>query len=1194
MSQLPKVTVSDVMAAAELSPSIAWPDKGKREHVVEFYEKDAFLVDSVAGFLSAGLSAGENAVVVATKLHNEAIEKQLQKAGVDVISERRAGRYVALDASDTLSQFMIEGMPDEHLFQQVIGTLIARMSLGRPGLRVFGEMVALLWANNSPSAAICLEQLWNKLGVQHTFSLFCAYPINKFGSNKSGEPFFHICQEHSRVIPAESYSAESDPEARLRTIALLQQQAHAFHAELAERKCIEAELRRSQQELKTLLESASVGIHWVGPDGHIQWANVADMEFLGYSKEEYIGRHIAEFHVDRAVIEDILARLARNETIQSYEARLKAKDGSVRHVLIDSSVFWEDGRFIHTQCFTRDITARKQSEEALVQRTRSLEVLNRVGGLLAGEANVEKVVQAVTDAGRELSGAAFGAFFYNVKNSRGESYLLYTLSGASREDFVDFSMPRSTSLFALTFSGQGIVRVGDVLKDARYGKSGPHYGMPKGHLPTRSYLAVPVVSRSGAVLGGLFFGHPEPDIFTEESERTLQSLAAQAAIAIDNANLQACSRQLASIVESSRDAIIGMDLQGTITSWNKGAEQIYGYSQAEAVGQPVTMLIPRQRLDEELQIMARLGRNERVEHYETIRQRKDGSEIDISLTASAVRDSDGRIIGASKIARDITARKRMERELIQSEARIRQLMALMPAAVYACDAEGRITFYNRRAVDLWGREPRIGDLDERFCGAFRLWKPDGTVLRHDMTPMANAVRHGISTRNGEVVIGREDGSRIIALVNIDPILDSEGHPRGAINVFHDITERRRTEEQQRALYDLVATVNRAEDLPQTFEAAVDAICRCHDTNRASILLYDSEGAMRFRAWRKLSDDYRRAVEGHSPWQRDDPDPQPICIGDVATVSLEEGLRSVIAREGIRALAFVPITYDKRLLGKFMLYYDAPRHFSEAEIHSAQTIASQVAFAIERQQTEEGLERLVSERTASLKEAVAQMEEFSYTVSHDLRAPLRGMQTYSQALLEDFAGALGPEAVHYLRRISDNAARLDKMILDVLTLSRITRTDLRQEPVSLTKLLHEIVQHYPSMQAPQAQIRIDPLLDVLGHEPSLTQAVSNLLSNAVKFVPPGVTPEVRVWTERREDLIRLWVEDKGIGIDPKYHHRLFTMFERIHPQLKYEGTGVGLAIVRKAVERMGGKVGLESDGATGSRFWIELRQAPVKQ
>jgi signal transduction histidine kinase/ActR/RegA family two-component response regulator len=205
-----------------------------------------------------------------------------------------------------------------------------------------------------------------------------------------------------------------------------------------------------------------------------------------------------------------------------------------------------------------DITAAKQLEQALGDETRLLEALNRTGTILASKLDLQALLQAVTDAATEISGARFGAFFYNVSDAAGESYMLYTLSGAPREAFERFGHPRATPLFAPTFTGRTIVRCHDVTQDPRYGQWAPHHGMPAGHLPVRSYLAVPVISRSGAVIGGLFFGHPEPGIFTERVERVLVAIAAQASVAVDNARLfegaQKATQEREALLQSERHA----------------------------------------------------------------------------------------------------------------------------------------------------------------------------------------------------------------------------------------------------------------------------------------------------------------------------------------------------------------------------------------------------------------------------------------------------------------------------------------------------------------------------------------------------------------------------------------------------------------------------------------------------------------
>ncbi|MDB6110047.1 MAG: putative histidine kinase, classic, partial [Pedosphaera sp.] len=238
-----------------------------------------------------------------------------------------------------------------------------------------------------------------------------------------------------------------------------------------------------------------------------------------------------------------------------------------------------------------------------------------------------------------------------------------------------------------------------------------------------------------------------------------------------------------------------------------------------------------------------------------------------------------------------------------------------------------------------------------------------------------------------------------------------------------------------------------------------------------------------------------------------------------------------------------------------------------------------------------LEKRVQERTASLKEAVNQMEEFSYSVSHDLRSPVRAMKGYAQAVIEDYGDRLDGQGRDYLNRVVLGSSRMERLIHDVLTYSRLARSEIQLQPVLLQKLLQDIIQQYPEMQPPRAEITIrEPLHIVLAHEPSLTQAISNLLANGIKFVGFGITPKLQVRTEARNGKIRLWIEDNGIGIKPEHQHRLFGMFERVHPGKNYEGTGIGLAIVRKAAEKMGGQVGVESDGITGSSFWIELPAA----
>jgi PAS domain S-box-containing protein len=239
----------------------------------------------------------------------------------------------------------------------------------------------------------------------------------------------------------------------------------------------------------------------------------------------------------------LFERMMAGERVDIETVR-RAKDGTLVDVhYVGTQLAGSGAEPAGVLVVMRDIRARRISEAALREERETLELLNRTGAALAGELEVDRIVQMVTDAGREVSGAAFGAFFYNVVNRQGESYMLYTLSGAERSQFEDFGMPRATHVFAPTFKGEGIIRSDDITRDERYGRNDPHHGMPDGHLPVRSYLAVPVHSRDGEVLGGLFFGHPDAGVFTERAERVMVGLAAQAAIAIDNARLFEAAQQ---------------------------------------------------------------------------------------------------------------------------------------------------------------------------------------------------------------------------------------------------------------------------------------------------------------------------------------------------------------------------------------------------------------------------------------------------------------------------------------------------------------------------------------------------------------------------------------------------------------------------------------------------------------------------
>jgi signal transduction histidine kinase len=240
-----------------------------------------------------------------------------------------------------------------------------------------------------------------------------------------------------------------------------------------------------------------------------------------------------------------------------------------------------------------------------------------------------------------------------------------------------------------------------------------------------------------------------------------------------------------------------------------------------------------------------------------------------------------------------------------------------------------------------------------------------------------------------------------------------------------------------------------------------------------------------------------------------------------------------------------------------------------------------------------LEAQVADRTAKLRQMLEELESFSYSVSHDLRAPLRVLDGYARALSEDYEGKLDSTAQHYLSKISSTAQRMDRLTQDILAYSRVSRMELLLQPVSLDIVVHDVIEQYPSLSAAKDSFHVGANLGmVIGHVPSLMQCLSNLLENALKFAAPDRPTRIEIRTERLGDRVRVIVQDNGTGIDPTQRGRIFGLFERVASK-DIPGTGIGLAIVKKAVERMGGTVGVESAPVHGTIFWFELNpMAPV--
>ncbi len=457
----------------------------------------------------------------------------------DITARRRAeeamkashDRFAAIIDQSPVGIFLLDS---DLRFQHVNAT--AQPFLGEienPIGRTLSDVASTLWP---PEVATTLSDLFRRTletGVPHFDKHFAA--VRK----DLGEQQYYEWELHRITLP----------DGQKGLVCYFIEISTHVHAQEA--------LRRREEEMLALADSIPQLAWMAAPEGHIFWYNRRWYDYTGTTFEQMEGWGWQSVH-DPKILPQVIERWkASIETGAPFDMEfpLRRADGVFRWFLTRVNPLRDnEGKVVRWFGTNTDIDQAKRAEDAVRGEASILELINKTGSAIAAELDLQTIVQSVTDTGTKLTDAKFGAFFYNITDENGDALLLYALSGAPREAFEKFGHPRATALFGPTFRGEGPIRSDDILQDPRYGTMAPHHGMPKGHLPVRSYLAVPVTLRSGEVVGGLFFGHPEPSIFTERSERLIVAVAAQAAIAIDNARLfEAAQRELRQRKEAEAD-----------------------------------------------------------------------------------------------------------------------------------------------------------------------------------------------------------------------------------------------------------------------------------------------------------------------------------------------------------------------------------------------------------------------------------------------------------------------------------------------------------------------------------------------------------------------------------------------------------------------------------------------------------------
>jgi PAS domain S-box-containing protein len=650
---------------------------------------------------------------------------------------------------------------------------------------------------------------------------------------------------------------------------------------------------------------------------------------------------------------------------------------------------------------------------------------------------------------------------------------------------------------------------------------------------------------------------------------------------------------LAAIVESSDDAIIGKDLSGIITSWNGGAEKIFGYPAQEMIGQPIMRLIPAGRQTEEAEILGHIRQGESIRHFDTVRLRKDGGTVDISVTVSAVRNSRGNIVGASKVARDITGRKQAEAALRASEGRYRALFEYAPDGIVIADPKGYYHDANASLCRMLGYTR-----DELI----RLHSSDivSPLELAYIEPALNALNTK-SDYHREWQLRRKDGSVFPAEVIGTAMPDGN-----ILAMIRDISERRQAERRLGMRNAVSRVLADAGSLAEATPGIIRAICEAELWDFGSIWEVDAaSGALCCREIWHRPDFKGEAMAARTrglTFASGQGLPGRVwAAGEmqlIPDVALDDGyLRAQIATAaGLRSALAFPIFVGSEVTGVIDFNAREIRQPDEQLIEMFTAIGRQVGQFIERHRAEEQVRRLnveleqrVIERTAQLEAANKELEAFSYSVSHDLRAPLRAVDGFSMAVLEDFGPQLPEEGQRQLQTIRRSAQRMGELIDDLLTFSRLSRQPLKQQTVEMDALVRVTLAEMQTQgEGRQIKTCIGELPQCEGDPALLKQVWVNLLSNALKYTGKRVQAVVEAGCTEQQGERVYFVRDNGSGFDMRYAHKLFGVFQRLHRAEDYEGTGVGLAIVQRIIQRHGGRIWAEAAVDRGATFYFTLR------
>jgi PAS domain S-box-containing protein len=1100
-------------------------------HSVRFYEDEADLVAAASGFIAEGLANQDLVLVIAVDERRVAFLQALRERGLDVEHATAAGLLTFVDADELLASFMRGALPDRELFFSELRALLERLPSGAR-LRAYGEMVDVLWKRGAVNAALLLEELWNELQHAHGFSLLCAYLMAGFYKQPAG--LREVCARHTHVLEGgarnealgiadgpRSDEAPGEPTRALSAeISRRMEVERALRGSLGELRQAEGKLLAAQRELLAVTNALPTLVCHINSERRYTFANVAYERWLGIERKELLGKHMREV-LGESAYQAIAQHVATALAGQAvkFEARLDYRLGGERFV--EASYVPRVDRDGHVLGFVGLIADISERKRAESAREAAAQRAERLMKVTTAIADAVTPDQ-VYDAIVDQTATALGA------SSAG----LWRVSDPERATLlraVGYSEAQCRQLEQLDLRAQPLIPAHEAIatgkpvwieSQAALLDRYPHLRATV-TLGRRYRIACLPVSVQERLLGALAFTF-EGEAAIDGDERTfLMLIARYSGQALERLrSLEAEQRSRANAEAAVDRLAILSRASRAFSEASRNLPQLL-----ETIAQQVT-----QDYADACAIMLAAG--DRVE-----------------LVAEHHRDG-------------------------ESAALARALLAAAPPKL----GEG----ISGRVAET-GESILLPRIDTGHVGAaarpdYRAWvdrfAPSSVIVvalraRGATLGVLSAIRLGERKPFGEedLHLMEELAERAAMAIEGSRLLTDNHHGRMRAEL----------------LYGLAAAANAAGRVEQVFESALAALERALGASRASILAFDPDGVMRFKAWRGLSDEYRRAVEGHSPWSRDVRAPEPILVADAELDPAMSAYLPLFREEGIRALGFIPLVASGRLIGKFMVYYERPRELAAHEIELATAIANHVAAAIDRFTVIEELQRTVHFN-----------ELFTGMLGHDLRNPLGAIMTGAQLAV---SRSSDERVLKPLSRILTSGTRMARMIDQLLDFTRLrvgAGIPIERRRCELEPLLRQAIDELEHAR-PASSIAIECAGDTTGtwDADRLLQVFSNLVANAVQHGATGEVARVRVDGTGRAE-VRVSVHNAG-AIPAELVPRLFEpMAAGERRRERSQGLGLGLFITREILKAHGGAIEVRSSEQDGTTFTISLPRTAASE